>query len=87
MYAIEMQGITKTFHGSYANKEVSLKVEQGEIHSLLGENGAGKTTLFNCLTDEVPPDGGTAQRHFTGPWQSPPKGGGAHPPVSLWSES
>ena len=45
MYAIEMQGITKTFHGSYANKEVSLKVEQGEIHSLLGENGAGKSHL------------------------------------------
>ena len=49
MYAIEMQGITKTFHGSYANKEVSLKVEQGEIHSLLGENGAGKTTLMKIL--------------------------------------
>ena len=44
-----MQGITKTFHGSYANKEVSLKVEQGEIHSLLGENGAGKTTLMKIL--------------------------------------
>lgn len=46
MYAIEMQGITKTFHGSYANKEVSLKVEQGEIHSLLGENGAGDRVII-----------------------------------------
>ena len=51
MYAIEMQGITKTFHGSYANKEVSLKVEQGEIHSLLGENGAGKTTFIKPTRD------------------------------------
>lgn len=49
MYAIEMQHITKTFHGAYANRDVSLKVEQGEIHSLLGENGAGKTTLMNIL--------------------------------------
>ena len=55
MYAIEMQGITKTFHGSYANKEVSLKVEQGEIHSLLGENGAGKTTLTAARQPSVRP--------------------------------
>ena len=55
MYAIEMQGITKTFHGSYANKEVSLKVEQGEIHSLLGENGAGKTTLMKILFAFIKP--------------------------------
>ena len=45
MYAIEMQGITKTFHGSYANKEVSLKVEQGEIHSLLGEKRSRQNHL------------------------------------------
>ena len=61
MYAIEMQGITKTFHGSYANKEVSLKVEQGEIHSLLGENGAGKTTLMKIILGLLKPTAGKIQ--------------------------
>lgn len=48
-YAIEMYGITKRFQGFYANNDVDLLVEQGEIHSILGENGAGKTTLMNIL--------------------------------------
>ncbi len=59
MYAIQMQDITKTFHGAYANKNVSLQVEQGEIHSLLGENGAGKTTLMKILFGLYKADKGT----------------------------
>ncbi len=58
MYAIEMQDITKTFHGVYANKSVSLRVKKGEIHSLLGENGAGKTTLMKILFGIYKADGG-----------------------------
>ena len=38
-----------------------LEIGDGERIGLIGRNGAGKTTLFNCLTDEVPPDGGTAE--------------------------
>ena len=49
MYAVEMLDITKRFHGVPANDQVSFRVKQGEIHSLLGENGAGKTTLMNIL--------------------------------------
>ena len=49
MPLLEMKHITKAFSGVYANEDVSLSVEQGEIHALLGENGAGKTTLMNIL--------------------------------------
>ena len=49
MALLEMQDISISFFGSYANEHVNLSVEAGEIHALLGENGAGKTTLMNIL--------------------------------------
>ena len=47
---LEMKNITKTFHGVKALDNVNLKVEEGEIHALVGENGAGKSTLMNVLS-------------------------------------
>ena len=47
--ALEMRGITKRFPGVVANKDVSLSVEWGTVHGLVGENGAGKTTLMKIL--------------------------------------
>ena len=44
---LEMRDITKTFPGVKALSNVNLKVEEGEIHALVGENGAGKSTLMN----------------------------------------
>ena len=44
-----MKHICKSFSGVYANEDINLTVEKGEIHALLGENGAGKTTLMNIL--------------------------------------
>jgi len=41
--------LTKRFGGVVANKSVSIDIQPGEIHCLLGENGAGKTTLAECL--------------------------------------
>lgn len=49
MSLLEMKHICKSFSGVFANEDVNLSVEQGEIHALLGENGAGKTTLMNIL--------------------------------------
>ncbi|MDD6297566.1 MAG: ABC transporter ATP-binding protein [Firmicutes bacterium] len=53
-----MRGITKIYPGVRALDNVSFSVEQGEIHSLLGENGAGKSTLMNVLYGMTTPDAG-----------------------------
>ena len=55
---LRMENIQKRFFGKYANRNVNLNVEAGEIHALLGENGAGKTTLMNILYGLYQPDGG-----------------------------
>ncbi len=58
MAILEMKNICKAFAGVYANKNINLSVEKGEIHALLGENGAGKTTLVNILFGIYTADGG-----------------------------
>jgi ribose transport system ATP-binding protein len=54
-----MDNIEKSFNGVPILKKVSLNVEQGEIHALLGENGAGKSTLMNILGGIHQPDNGS----------------------------
>ncbi|MGD1995783.1 MAG: ATP-binding cassette domain-containing protein [Anaerolineae bacterium] len=56
---VELIDIHKHFGSVRANDGVSMTVESGSIHGLLGENGAGKTTLMKCLSGYLAPDRGT----------------------------
>jgi len=57
-HVIEMLNIRKEFPGIVANDDITLQVEQGEIHAILGENGAGKSTLMSILFGLYHPDKG-----------------------------
>ena len=50
---LQMRGICKQFPGVVALNDVSLEVQPGEVHVLLGENGAGKSTLVKILSGAV----------------------------------
>ena len=56
--AVELRHISKRFPGAIANKDVSLKVETGTVHALVGENGAGKSTVMKILYGMQRPDSG-----------------------------
>ncbi len=55
---LRMEGISKTFPGVRALDCVSLTLERGSVHALMGENGAGKSTLMKCLFGVHAPDSG-----------------------------
>ena len=56
---IETIGMTKRFGAFAALDDVSMKIEKGGFHALLGENGAGKSTLVKCVMGFYAPTSGT----------------------------
>ena len=55
---LEAQGLVKQFGGLMAVNNVSLQVQRGALHSIIGLNGVGKTTLFNLLSGYLKPTAG-----------------------------
>ena len=55
---LKMEGISKAFYGTQALDKVSLVVDKGEVHGLIGENGAGKSTLIKILAGAEIKDSG-----------------------------
>ena len=71
-FALEMQGISKSFGPIKALEDVTLCVRQGTVHALVGENGAGKSTLMKILAGVYQPDAGTIVRKGkTCAWKRP----------------
>src|SRR6201991_3517219 len=58
MLRLELVNISKQYPAVKATDKVSLRVQPGEIHAVLGENGAGKSTMMKMIYGAVRPDEG-----------------------------
>ena len=58
-YLLEISNARKEFPGVVALDDVSLKLQRGTVHALMGENGAGKSTLMKIIAGIYTPDSGT----------------------------
>lgn len=56
---MEAHHIRKTFGATVALDDVQIKLQEGQVHALVGENGAGKSTLFKVCAGAIQPDAGT----------------------------
>jgi branched-chain amino acid transport system ATP-binding protein len=65
--------LTRRFGGLAAVNGVTLALEVGEVHAVIGTNGAGKSTLINMLSGEIPPSGGRIEfdGHDVTHWSQP----------------
>ena len=56
---LEIEHLTKRYPGVVALKNVTMSIEQGKIHALMGENGAGKSTMIKAIAGAIQPEEGT----------------------------
>lgn len=59
--AVNVQHLTKRFGHETVLQDVSLSLEQGNIHGIIGRNGSGKTVLMKCICGFLRPTSGTVQ--------------------------
>ena len=70
MYAIETNGLSKSFRNIYAVQNLDLRVPEGSIYGFIGENGSGKSTTEKLISGLLVPDSGQIRlygRPFTDP--------------------
>ena len=60
---LEVEGVSKTFTRTKALSSVSMTIEPGEVHALLGQNGSGKSTLIKILSGALKADSGEIYVH------------------------
>jgi len=56
---LELKNLIKYYPGIAALKQVNLRVQEGEVHALVGENGAGKSTMIKAISGAIMPTGGS----------------------------
>ena len=59
--ALVLKGVSKTFAGHVAVRDLSLEVPRGSVFGLLGPNGAGKTTTLRMVMNILGPDAGSIE--------------------------
>lgn len=60
-YALKLNNITKTYPGVVALNDISLNVEKGRVHAIVGENGAGKSTMMKLISGATTPNDGNLE--------------------------
>ena len=58
MSVLELRGLTKSFGGVHAVRDVSFEIGTGEFLAMIGPNGACKSTCFNMINGQLAPDSG-----------------------------
>ena len=86
---LEVRNISKRFPGTQALDDVSLTLQPGSIHAVVGENGAGKSTLMNIIAGVYTPDRGALlfdgrEARFSSPYAAQKLGVGfVHQEIAL----
>lgn len=62
-FLLAAEGVSKSFSGFQAIRDLSFYLDEGELRTVIGPNGAGKTTFLDLITGRTKPDSGTITFH------------------------